>query len=251
MKRLLCVALLLIAGGVAADELDDANRLYAAQAYDKALPIYQKLAAAGNAEAQLHLGEMAWFGDGVPANLDEAKAWFQKAATAGNADAAASLASLARRETHGDEIVYWTRTYDGADMVSGQFACKPPDLPFVSETKHQIKVVNDSMEAYSKCYNGFVDNLKAALPSLRRIPPETLDMMTPAEVAQARVHLDKVYACIAADARNEAMAFTVKEAVWWQKTGQFVNSYSVRKETNSAMFRHFGSVEEMVNKMLH
>ena len=60
----------------------------------------------------------------VEALTSKARQWFERSAKAGNADAAASLASLKRRETHGDEIVYWTSKYQGEDMVSGQFACE-------------------------------------------------------------------------------------------------------------------------------
>jgi len=238
MKRLLGVALLLLSGSVTADELGDANRLAAEKAYDKAFLIYQKLADAGDPGAQTRLGEMYWFGDGTPADLGKARAWFEKAAAAGNADASASLAGLKRRETHASEIVYWTQTYDGADMVSGKFTCKPPALPVLSETKRLIKGTVAAMEAYSKCFNDFVDNMRTAIPSIKHIPASTLDMMTPAEVAQARAHLDKIYAKIAINAGDEAMAFREKEAIWMQKTGQYVKSYVALEESNRILMEH-------------
>jgi len=57
MKRILCVVLLVATGFAAADELADANRRLANKFYDKAFPIYKRLAEAGNADAQLRLGE--------------------------------------------------------------------------------------------------------------------------------------------------------------------------------------------------
>lgn len=242
MTRLLGAVLLLMSGTVFADELADANLLLAQKSYDKAFAIYQKLANAGNAEAQMHLGEMYWFGDGTAANLTEAKMWSEKSAASGNADAVANLASLKRRETHANEIVYWTRLYDGADMVSGKFACKPPDIPFVSETKRFIQSAAASMDAYRQCFNGFVDNMKDAAPSIRHIPTETLDMMTPAEVAQARTHLDMVYTRIAADARTQALAFIAQEGIWLQKTRQYVKSYNDRLEFERILIRYFGGL---------
>jgi TPR repeat protein len=222
MKRLLGVALLLIAGSAVADDLADANRLLMQKSYDKALPLYQRLADAGNPEAQLRLGEMYWFGDGTAQNLGKAKLLFEKSAMAGNSDAASSLASLKRRETHGNEITYWTTTYNGADMISGEYACKVPELPALSQTKKQIIAVDAEINAYSACYNSFVDNLRAALPAGKRIPAEVINMMTPAEAERAQRHLGQVYAKLAVDGRRNAMAFTEQEAFWRKETEKFV-----------------------------
>ena len=212
MKRSLCIMLLFVAGFARADDLGDANRLLQAKAYDKAFPIYQRLAEAGNPEAQLRLGEMYWFGDATKPDLDKARQWFERSAKAGNADAAASLASLKRRETHGDEIVYWTTRYQGEDMVSGRYDCKRPELPAVSRTKAEIKAASAKIEAWHTCYNGFVANLNDALPPGKRIPAETLDMMTPSEGAQAQRHLDQVYSSLIGRARREAAEFNAQEA---------------------------------------
>lgn len=62
MKRLLCIAMLGIAGAMAggaaaADDLADAERLLAARSFDAALPLYRRLAEAGNPDAQMRLGE--------------------------------------------------------------------------------------------------------------------------------------------------------------------------------------------------
>lgn len=229
MKRLVCVVLLAMAGGAVADELGDANRLLAAKAYDKALPLYQRLAESGNAEAQFRLGEMYWFGDGTRADLGKAASWFERAA-AGNADAAASLASLKRRETHGAEIAYWTATYQGEDMVSGKFACQRPVFPSVSRSKNEIKDVDRVVATWRTCHNGMVDNLNDALPPGKRIPAEVLDMMTPAEAAQAQRHLDGVYGKIIAGAQAEAKAFAADEAAWQKSTQEYAELERVRTE---------------------
>jgi hypothetical protein len=230
MKRWLSIALLVVAGSAAADELGDANRLLMEKSYAKAFPIYQRLAESGNSEAQMRLGEMYWFGDGTVADLGKARAWFEKSAAAGNADAAASLASLKRRETQGGEITYWTTAYNGADLVSGKYACKAPDLPAASETKRAIKATNDQINAYSECYNGFVENLKSSYPAGKRIPAEVLDMMTPAEAEEAQRHLNQVYAKVAADAKRDAMAFADREAAWRTATEKFVQTDVQRNE---------------------
>ena len=224
MKHLRVLLLLMMAGSAVADDLGDANRLLNEKSYAKAFPIYQRMAEAGNPEAQMRLGEMYWFGDGTASDLGKARTWFAKSAASGNADAAASLASLKRRETHGDEIKYWTTSYDGADMISGKFACKPPVLPDMSRTKAQIKTADAEIQAYSACYNGFVDHLAAAFPAGKAIPAEVIDMMTPAEAQQAQQHLDQVYGRLASDAKRDATAFADREMNWRRTTEAYVNN---------------------------
>jgi TPR repeat protein len=230
MKRLLCILLLAVVGIARADDLGEANRLLQAKAYDKAFPIYQRLAEAGSPEAQLRLGEMYWFGDATKPDLDKARQWFERSAKAGNADAAASLASLKRRETHSDEIVYWTAKYQGEDLVSGQYDCKRPELPAVSKTKAEIKATSEKIEAWHTCYNRFVANLNDALPPGKRIPPETLDMMTPAEGAQAQRHLDEVYSRLIRQAKLDASEFNAQEAAWRKSTETYVTTEAQREE---------------------
>jgi hypothetical protein len=222
MKRLLGMTLLLAAGFVRADDLGEANRLLAAKSYDKALPLYQRLADAGNAEAQMHLGEMYWFGDGTAPDLAKARMWFERSAAQGNPDGVASLAALKRRETRGNEIVYWTTTYAGEDMVSGKFACKRPAIPAVSKSNQEINTVTASIDAWRTCYNGFVANINDALPPGKRIPAEVVDMMTPAEAAQAQRHLDQVYAKLSADAARDAKTFASEESAWVKATEAYV-----------------------------
>ena len=236
MKRLCFVLFLgLGCGGFArADDLADANRLLAAKAYTQAFPIYRRLAEAGNPEAQLRLGEMYWFGDATPADLAQARSWLERSAKAGNADAAASLASLKRRETHGDEIVYWTTSYTGEDMVSGKYDCKRPALPAVSRTRAEIEAVSAQINAWHVCYNGFVANLNDALPPGKRIPAETLDMMTPAEGAMAQRHLDRVYAGLIDKARQDASRFNADETAWHKATESYVMSVAQDNQNGKA-----------------
>lgn len=224
MKRLLCALLLMSAGLAAADELGDANKFLLAKQYDKALPIYTKLANAGNAEAQFHLGEMYWFGDGTRADLAKAAELFGKSAAAGNTDARESLAALKRRETHGADITYWTTSYNGQDLVSGNFDCKAPDLPALSKTNDEINKLSKDIEDWKACYNRFVLNVKANMPPLKRIPADVADMMTPAEVEQAGKHLDEVYAKVVGGAQATAAAALTRQDQWRAATKQFVDA---------------------------
>ena len=82
---------------VVAGSPDDAAAAY--EAYRSgddatALRLWRTLADAGNAEAQLALGAMYEFGEGVPANLAEAAKWYRKAAEQGNAEAQLNLGFL-------------------------------------------------------------------------------------------------------------------------------------------------------------
>ena len=46
-------------------------------------------------------------------------------------------------------------------MTSGKFACQPPSLLHLWETRCRRKGLVISMEAFSQCFNDFVDNMKA------------------------------------------------------------------------------------------
>jgi TPR repeat protein len=70
-----------------ADGLAEAKRYLEAKDYAKALPLLQKAAAAGDAEAMSNLAELYRYGWGVARDYAQAYAWYQKAAAAGNAEA--------------------------------------------------------------------------------------------------------------------------------------------------------------------
>src|SRR4051812_1122128 len=94
---LLCLGLLF--GGMAhADQLADANALFQKKSYAQALQLYTQLAKAGNAEAQLHLAEMYWYGEAGAVDLDQARNWFTLAAAQGNQAAAGALEIMRQRE---------------------------------------------------------------------------------------------------------------------------------------------------------
>src|SRR6266571_6458393 len=98
-KYLLCLALTLVLGSAAhADELADANALFAKKAYPQALQLYTRLANAGNVEAQRHLGEMYWYGEAGAIDNVKADGWFRKAAAKGDKVAIATLDVMQQRE---------------------------------------------------------------------------------------------------------------------------------------------------------
>src|SRR5438067_433918 len=94
MKKVLACLLCLALGASAlasADELADADALFAKKAYPEALQKYTKLANAGNATAQQHLGEMYFYGEAGAPDTDKAALWWGKAAARGNKVALAAL----------------------------------------------------------------------------------------------------------------------------------------------------------------
>jgi len=62
--------------------------------YAKALPLWQKAADAGNADAMNSLGDLYYYGRGVAQDYAQARNWYQKAAAAGNPAAMFSLGWL-------------------------------------------------------------------------------------------------------------------------------------------------------------
>ena len=64
---------------------------YKAGDYKKALEIFKPLAEQGSAAAQLNLGNMYLYGEGVPQDYAEAVKWYRIAAEQGDAEAQAML----------------------------------------------------------------------------------------------------------------------------------------------------------------
>ena len=227
MRRFL-MSLVLVSCSALADDMTDANKFLAAKEYGKALPLYTRLANAGNSEAQLRVGEMLWFGDGTAQDLVAARRWFEKSAAAGNVDARESLAALDLRKTRGGEIDYWTTQYDGADLTAGKFACALPAIPAVSKTSAEVAAARQGIENWRTCYDGFAANFNATAPIGKRIPAEVLDMMTPQEAERARVHVESVYGKVLAKAQADADSVQARQVAWEGATERFFTEENVR-----------------------
>jgi TPR repeat protein len=65
----------------------DPNQTFAESDPRQARPLFEKAAAAGNADAMFYLGFMYHFGRGVPKDKKLAREWFTKAAASGNQEA--------------------------------------------------------------------------------------------------------------------------------------------------------------------
>jgi hypothetical protein len=217
---LFCLAML--AGGAAlAEDLNEVNKLLDAKSYPQAMAMLTRLADAGNPSAQLRLGQMYWYGEGTAVDRVKADALFARAAAAGNKDAAGALGLTAARQQHMADIEYWTVKYDGADLSSGPFNCTAPAVPERSTSNESIKTINDAVNGWKACYNGFVRNIGDAMPPGRRIPSEVADVMTDGEMERAKAHLGEVLGRVAADAKASADRTLAAYDNWQKGTHAF------------------------------
>ena len=226
MKRLFLIAGLLACASVHADGLSDANALFSKKAYPQALAAYTKLAAAGNVEAQQHLGEMYWYGEAGVVDEAKSQAWFSKAAAKGNAVAIASLEMMKQRGVRRDDIAYWTTNYDGAELKSGKFACPAPRIPAISKQPDEIERVTNAISKWQACYNGFVANLNAASPLVKQIPADIVKLMNAAETERANAHLARVQENLAEEAKIGAQLVLADVAVWRSATAAYVKDHN-------------------------
>ena len=222
MKKILFCLSLLFSSAVVADDLADANALFAKKSFPQALQMYTKLANGGNAEAQLHLGEMYLYGDTGTVDLPKAETWFKKSAAKGNKTAIAALEMMKQRDVRKADIEYWTSKYDGAELKTGQYRCPTPRVPAISKQNDEIEAMGAKIEVWKNCYNAFVENLNAAKPLTKRIPKDIADLMTKDENAKATAHLDAVYARLTEEARVSSKLFLADLSAWREATDTYV-----------------------------
>ncbi|WP_402719062.1 tetratricopeptide repeat protein [Janthinobacterium rivuli] len=236
MQKLTFVVAMLFSCGAYADDLSDANRLLEAQSYTQALSLYNKLASAGNAEAQFHLGEMYLYGEGVTSDVSAAKEWFQKSSASGNKQADAALDLIRQRAARRADIDFYARDYKGADISLSKFNCVEPVVPEMSQTKRQIIAVQEGLDAWSACYNGFVKNLNASLPPGKNIPSDIERLMNEQEFTQAKALMEKAYTAVSAEANQKATRVEAKRVAWQAKTEAYVLAESAKKAVDTAAF---------------
>lgn len=226
MKKTLACLSLLLAASAFAGELDDANAAFEKKDYATALKLYTKLANAGNAVAQQHLGQMYWYGEA--GQVDEAKAqeWFRKAAAKGNAVAVASLEIMQQRVARRAEIDYWMSKYDGADLRSGQYRCPAPRFPAVSKVSEEVDRVSASMKNWQDCYNRFVTHLNEVTPLTKLIPADVARLMNKQEMEKATAHLEQVQANVAEGARVSSRLVLADFAVWRDATESYIKQHN-------------------------
>jgi hypothetical protein len=226
MKTALFALTMLLAGAACADDLADANALFAKKAYPEALQKYTKLANAGNVEAQQHLGEMYWYGEAGAIDEARAEAWFRKAAAKGNKVAIASLDVMQQRVTRRADIDYWVSKYDGSELRSGEYRCPAPRFPAVSKQNDEIERVSEKMKAWQDCYNKFVTHLNDVSPLTKLIPADVSKLMNKDETERAGARLQQVHDNIAEDARVASKLVLADFAAWRSATEAYVNEHN-------------------------
>jgi TPR repeat protein len=225
-KYVFCLAMM-VCGSVMADELADANKLLDAKSYPQAMAILNRLADGGDANAQLRLGQVYWYGEGVPVDRAKGDALYARAVAAGSVDARIALGMTAARQQHLADIEYWTTKYDGADLTSGKYHCEAPAVPAKSTTNDEIRSTWDAVNAWKACYNGFAQHLDDAWPAGRRIPVRIADLMTDHEIDQAKAHLTAVYTRVADNAKANADKALATFDSWTKATEVFVAEQNV------------------------
>lgn len=226
MKTLLFCVALLAAGAACADELADADALFAKKAYPEALQKYTRLANAGNVTAQQHLGEMYFYGEAGTVDMEKAAGWFRKAAAKGNATAIASLEMMKQRETRRADLDYWMTKYDGSDVRTDEYRCPAPRFPSISRQTEEIDRYSAKMKAWQDCYNRYAEHLNAVTPLTRRIPEDVRKLMTRAEYETASKHLDAVQEMLSEDAKISAKMVVADFTAWRDATDAYVSQHN-------------------------
>jgi TPR repeat protein len=229
MKKVIACLLglaLCTAGFAAADELSDADALFARKAYPEALQKYTKLANAGNVTAQQHLGEMYFYGEAGAVDTDKAALWWGKAAAKGNKVAIASLELMKKRETHRADIDYWLTQYDGAELMRGDFRCPGPHFPAVSKDNDDIDRYSAKMKEWEACHNRAVTHLNASLPLVKLIPQDIAPLLTEGETARAETHLKEVSDRVSEDLKVAGSMVLADYNAWRTSTEAWVKEHN-------------------------
>lgn len=228
MRPFLFALAIAVAAPALANDLAQANRLLEAKSYSEGIALLTRLAGQGDAAAQLRLGQVYWYGEGVPVDRSKGDALFAQAAAAGNAEARAAQRLSAQRAQHEKDIAYWTGGYDGADLRAARDACKRPTIPGASDENREIRQVQAAMQAWQGCHNGFVQRMAEQLPPGKAIPAEVLDVMTDPEVERAKTHLGLVYKGISDEAAAGAAQTVAAYGAWEKATTAYVEKENSR-----------------------
>ena len=210
------------AGAAWADDLASGIKAYQSHDYQQAKLIFSKLAEAGIVDAQVQLGDMYWYGDGMPVDLQQAEFWFKKAAQAGNTKAQMSLAIMKARVDRKSEIESYTLRFDGGNFQLARNGCVRPGIPAVSKTNAEINQVTGELQLWVDCYNKFAQHLAAATPATKVIPKDLFDIMSDEDIARALPLIDKVIGDIAQNAKTIALRVNEESAAWKRETEAYV-----------------------------
>lgn len=217
MKTLIAALIMsLVSTAACSDELADGIKSWESRDFIHAQQIFSKLANAGNPEAQLLLGEMYGYGEGVPEDPAQAARWLDQARVNGHRDAAQSLENVRQRGLRKADIARYVNGADGAVPTLASAGCVTPVLPEQSRSQVEIKAIDASIKQWRACYERFGSQLSAQ-SAAREIPPELAKLMSLVELERARAAIDRAYAAAGA----EALAFAKASDAWYANTKQY------------------------------
>lgn len=235
MKKLLAVLFCsLMCATAFADELSDGISAWEARDFGRAQQIFSKLANAGNAQAQLQLGEMYGYGEGVPEDTQLAAHWLGRAVANGHKDAAHSLENVRRRAARKADIARFVNGIDGAPVTLAGFGCVTPVLPEQSRTQVEIKAVDAQIKQWRACYDNFGTQLRSRMPAAKAIPADLAELMNLVELESAQRALERAYAAAAAAANVEGLAFSKASDLWYANTARYSASMERARRDESA-----------------
>ncbi len=242
MKRSILVGLICLMSVTAhagPGDLERGIKAWEQRDFATAVTVLTPLANGGNAEAQLLLGEMAGYGEGLPEDLTVAERWLKQAKAGGNKDADESLATIRQRATRKDEIARYMVTAATVPTLSS-FGCAMPAFPEFSATQVEIKAVSAKAGEWRDCYGRY----GASLGSLSATAPADLaKLMNMSELEQVRQTRQQALAAATTAANNDAAAFGKAYEVWFAKTKQ--HSDSMDKVTRDESNRRQREIEDV------
>ncbi|XLZ72817.1 hypothetical protein ABT364_12850 [Massilia sp. SR12] len=243
--KTLCAAIALLgAAGVAlADDLADGIKAWEKQDFARAHQLLGKLAQSGNPEAQLLVGEMYGFGEGVAEDPAQAESWLTKAKAAGHKDAANSLLVLQQRKVRKADIDFYRSAYTGEELAYAKQGCVAPDFPDASHTQEEIKEVKARMAEWEACYQRFGQGLAGAQPAGKLIPGSIGRLMSAGELQQARSTMDKAYARIAGEGEQSGRQVIAAHDAWAERTKQW--TIAMHKKTQDDMTKRSREINDL------
>ncbi len=235
--KTLCAAIVLLGSAsiASADDLADGIKAWETQDFARAHQLLGKLAQAGNPEAQVLVGEMYAFGEGVTEDPGQAASWLNKAKAAGNKQAANSLLVLEQRQLHKKDIEFYRTAYTGEELAYAKQGCTAPEFPNVSQDTEQVGEVKAKMAEWSACFKRFGKNLADALPAGKLIPAEISSLMSSAELTQARGTMDKAYARMINEGEQSKRQVIAAYDAWVNRTETWAES--IRQKDMASMDR--------------
>lgn len=241
MKRWICILLCLTVGATAhADELATGIKAWEQRDFATAQTIFTRLASAGNTEAQLLLGEMYGYGEGVPEDSGQAERLLGQAHAGGHKDAAESLANVRQRAARKDDIARYVAGAGASPPSLAQFGCVMPAFPQESRTQVEIKAVAAESAKWRNCYERYAAQLvqPAAKP-----PADLAKLMNLVELERAGRARAQAMAAAAAAANAEAAAFSRASDKWYAGTRQFAET--MEKVTRDESSRRQREIEDI------